>query len=506
VRRAVPGTPGEPEALTLSPPEVSVLRRLRKLGPGQFLPEDDLARQCGLSADATRGACERLRAKRLVIRQETPQRICRLTPRGEEGLRDGLPERRLLTLLQEGPRNLAEISRQLALTPEEISAGIGQLKRQGLLEVGEVLRLTRPVAGPLPEEEGLREASQGRVPADEDLTRRLLRRGLIILDQRTLRSWRASPEGEGLPLEKLDRPSVSSITSDMLRSGSWRDLFLRPYDMRAEVPRVLGARSHPYRAWLREFEELLVGMGFEEFRSPVVDLEFYNSDALFIPQEHPARSLHDLLVLEGVEGRTLPEKLLRPVRAAHEGNPLPRQRVALSRGWQTPFREDMARRVILRSHTTAASVHYLLTHPKPPFRMYSLDTVFRRDEVDATHHFQFEQCEGVLGKRGTNLRHLFGFFQQVAEAVGIREIRFRPAYFPFTEPSVEGYVRHPTLGWLEIFPGGMLRPEVLRPLGIRVPVAAWGIGVTRLATIALGTSDLRDFFGCDLAALSSWRA
>jgi phenylalanyl-tRNA synthetase alpha chain len=115
---------------------------------------------------------------------------------------------------------------------------------------------------------------------------------------------------------------------------------------------------------------------------------------------------------------------------------------------------------------------------------------------------EFDQCEGILGAEGISVRDLVGVFRAFAEALGIRELKVRPTYFPFTEPSVEGYVRHPRLGWIEVFPGGLFRPEVLRPLGVRVPVAAWGIGITRLALVTLGLHDIRDLYMDDLARLT----
>ncbi|MCI4367133.1 MAG: phenylalanyl--tRNA ligase subunit alpha, partial [Thermoplasmata archaeon] len=121
---------------------------------------------------------------------------------------------------------------------------------------------------------------------------------------------------------------------------------------------------------------------------------------------------------------------------------------------------------------------------------------------DATHHVEFRQCEGVLGGEGVSLRNLVGVFRALADAIGIRDVKIRPSYFPFTEPSIEGYVRHPRLGWIEVLPGGMFRPEVLRPLGISVPVAAWGIGVTRLAMVSLGVNDIRELFEDDVARLA----
>jgi len=133
--------------------------------------------------------------------------------------------------------------------------------------------------------------------------------------------------------------------------------------------------------------------------------------------------------------------------------------------------------------------------------MFSLDRNFRREAVDASHHLEFHQCEGIAGADGMSLRDLIGLFRALAEAIGIRDLKIRPSYFPFTEPSIEGYVRHPRLGWIEVFPGGVFRPEVTRPLGTGVPVIAWGIGIMRLAMVALGCNDIRDLFEDDLAKL-----
>lgn len=489
-------------SLALSPLERKLVEALRARGSGIAVPEEEVATASGLSADAARGGLERLRGKRLTILEEHHDEHLSLTDRGRETLERGLPERRLLTALASGPKSVDELVTLGALTSEEVPVAIGQLKRLGRLTPGASLTLAPGASTDVPDEAVLAALREGRPVPDPATVPALVRRGLVAKEMRPRRSWRLSPEGTALPLGPEGAPSVGAITSSWLASGAWRTETLRPYDVRAEVPRVRGARSHLYASWLREFEEVLVGLGFEEARGPHGETEFWNSDALFMPQEHPARSIQDLFWIDGVEGRRPPPRLLKGVAAVHEGRPLPRQRLPLSKGWQTPYREDITQRAILRSQTTAVSARYLANHPKAPFRMYSLDTVYRRESLDATHHFAFDQCEGVLGKRGTTLRHLMGLLTQISHALGIREVKFRPSYFPFTEPSVEGYVKHPTLGWIECLPGGLFRPEVLRPLGVRVPVAAWGIGIGRLATVALGISDIRDLYVDDLDRLA----
>ncbi|MDE1820272.1 MAG: phenylalanine--tRNA ligase subunit alpha [Euryarchaeota archaeon] len=505
-----PGSPSVGDlTLTLSPPEVRLLKVLKSSPSGKAVPEEEVAQRSELSPDATRGGLERLRSKRLTVLEERSEERWTLTSLGNSVVKDGLPERRVLTVLAAkgplAPSEIPDAALPVAIRPEEVTIAIGPLRRQGRIVMGEKLSVVIEYLGNALELEGaLQTLAAGGTVSEDKVLKELARRGVLSRSPERHRAWKLSPEGLALPLEETST-SLGAITPSLLKSRAWAKGSFRPYDVRAQVPHLGGSRRHLYREWLRQVEEVLVGLGFEEFRGPLVELEFYNNDLLFMPQEHPARSMHDMFFVEGVEGHGLPPRLLRSVAAVHEGRALPRQGAPLSSGWQTPYGEEVARRVVLRSQTTAATMRYLASHPKPPFRMYSLDAVFRYDQLDATHLIQFDQCEGAVGKSGLTFRHLLGLLTQFAKALGIPEVKFQPTYFPFTEPSVQGFVRHPTLGWVEMMPGGMFRPEVLRPLGIKVPVAAWGIGIGRLAMVALGLSDIRDLFMDDLPRLSKAR-
>ncbi len=490
-------------AVALSEAERTLLFALRAPA-GRAATEEALGAEVGLPPEAVRGSLQRLRSKHLAVAEETSVARPRLTARGEATRAAGLPERRLLDLLLRRPEGIPPAALEAeGLSGEERSAAIGILRRRGLLADGAPLR-RRAGAGPpaaLPEEAALEGVARGEV-GDAGVFDALKRRGLVALDHTTHRRWSASEEGRSLPLGTAGAATLGAVTSALLASGAWRTGTFRPYDVRADVPFVTGARPHPYAAWLEEFEEILVGLGFEQAEGPLLETEFWNSDVLFMPQEHPARSIHDALSVRGVEGRLPPADLLERVAAVHEGRALPGAAAPITPGWRYPYDPAIARRPILRSQTTAVSARFLARRPAPPFRMFSIDRNFRREALDATHHLEFAQCEGILGEEGITLRHLVGVFRALAEAIGIRELKIRPSYFPFTEPSIEGYVRHPRLGWIEVFPGGLFRPEVLAPLGVEVPVAAWGIGIARLAMVALGISDIRDLYLDDLARLT----
>lgn len=481
----------------LSDPERAVLRRLR--GSAAASTEEAIAEGLATPIESVRGSLQRLRSKQLVVVQEEHRATRRLTPRGRAALDAGLPERRLLDQLAAGGSGTAA-----ELEPAERSAAIGVLRRRGYLADGAPFRL-RPEAPPrqaaLPEEAALRVVADGTEPVDPEVFSRLERRGLVRVEHTTLKRWSPSEEGVRYSLEGAAADRIGALTSEMLRSGTWSGREFRPYDVRAPVPYLTGPRPHPYAAWLEEFEDILIGLGFQQAEGPLIETEFWNSDLLFMPQDHPARSIHDVLYPEQLEGRAPPRGLAARVAAVHEGRPLPGERRAIGPGWGGTYDPRIGAHPVLRSQTTAVSGRFMAAGPKPPFRMFSIDRNFRFEALDARHHIEFTQCEGILGEEGISIRHLVGIFQACAEAIGVREMKIRPSYFPFTEPSIEGYVRHPRLGWLEIFPGGMFRPEVLRPLGIDVPVAAWGIGIARLAMVALGLNDVRELFDDDLRRL-----
>ena len=492
-------------ALSLSGPETRILERLRSLPAGETLADQDLVAPPELTPEVVRGSLERLRAKKLVLAAETHSSQTLLTDRGRETLPKGLPERRLWEALAAQPLPAAEARAASGLDDAEFAVAVGQLKKGGFLQLGPRLERT----GTLPpegfrDEVSLASLAKGEGTIAPDAAERLVRRGLAATEHHTSRRWSPSPEGRALTLAAAGQEALGALTSVHLRGGAWKDAVLRPYDVRAQVPYLNGARTHAYLSWLREFEEILLGLGFEEGTGPLVESELINSDVLFIPQHHPARSAQDAFFVQGVDPPEPPADLLGRVAAVHEGRTVPGER-KLSAGWGGKYDPAIARRLVLRSHNTPVSVRYLLRNPTPPFRMYCIGTAFRRDAIDTRHHIQFEQCEGIYGGEGVSLRDLVSLFQQLSKAAGTGEVRVKPTYFPFTEPSVEGYVKHPSLGWIEVFPGGMFRPEVLRPLGVKVPVAAWGIGVMRLAMVALGVQDIRELFSNRLDTLGESR-
>ena len=241
-------------------------------------------------------------------------------------------------------------------------------------------------------------------------------------------------------------------------------------------------------------KDKLTSLGFEEFDGPLVETEFWNSDALFMPQFHSARDIHDAYYLaEPTYAKEIEQPYLDNVAAAHENG-----WNTGSRGWQYGFDRDFTRRLILRSQGTVLSAKQL-KKATVPGKYFGTLRCFRYDKVDATHLSDFYQTEGIVLGEDVNLRNLLGLLKMFAEEVaGAKEVMYVPGYFPFTEPSVEVHIKHPVLGWFELGGAGIFRPEVTRPQGIDVPVLAWGLGIDRMALMQLGLNDLRELFSANI--------
>jgi phenylalanyl-tRNA synthetase alpha chain len=287
---------------------------------------------------------------------------------------------------------------------------------------------------------------------------------------------------------------AGALTSKMLETGEWKNKAFRSYNISVPPARIVPGRANPYAAFLESVKDKLCSLGFEEFDGPLVETEFWNSDALFMPQFHAARDIHDVYYVKNpMYAKKIDEPFLSNVAAAHEngGN-------TGSRGWRYPFDRDFTRRLILRSQGTVLSAHQLAT-AKVPGKYFGIARCFRYDKVDATHLSDFYQTEGIVLGEDVNLRTLLGFLEMFAvEIAGATDVKYVPGYFPFTEPSIEVHIKHPSLGWFELGGSGIFRPEVTKAMGVDVPVIAWGIGIDRMALMALGLNDLRELFSADI--------
>jgi phenylalanyl-tRNA synthetase alpha chain len=297
--------------------------------------------------------------------------------------------------------------------------------------------------------------------------------------------------------------AVAEITADMILKGTWSSTKFKSFNFTdASGLPACGGHLHPLQKVKTEIRNVLMLMGFEEMcTNQWVESSFWNFDSLFQPQQHPARDAHDTFFMENPSrAQNLPMDYLEEVKRTHEmgGN-------TGSIGWRYAWSEDEARKTILRTHTTAVSARtlykmgeeYKKTGVFTPKKYFSIDRVFRNETLDATHLAEFHQVEGFIADRNIGLGHLIGTLKDFFARVGISKLRFKPAYNPYTEPSMEIFGYHPILKkWIEVGNSGVFRPEMIKPMGIPddVSVIAWGIGVERWAALLYNVKSIKELF------------
>lgn len=324
----------------------------------------------------------------------------------------------------------------------------------------------------------------------------LQKRELINTRQETIRSLALTEAGIKLVQSGVSvTEEVSNLTSELIKSGKWRETVLRKYDIEAPVSSVYPGKIHPVIELINEIREIFLDLGFTEIRGPFVESAFWNFDALFQPQDHPAREMHDTFYLKFPKTAKLPDKqIVQNVSKTHENG-----WETGSTGWGYKWSSKVARQTILRTHTTATTIRYLAEHPDPPVKVFSVDRVYRNEKLDYKHLAEFFQIEGIVVDENVTLRDLMGTLTEFYKNLGFEKVQFWPSYFPYTEPSLQSTVYVEEFGWIELCGMGIFRPEVTLPLGVKVPVLAWGGGFERLAMLRLGLEDVRELYKNDLA-------
>jgi phenylalanyl-tRNA synthetase alpha chain len=442
------------------------------------------------------------------------QELIDLGANGQEYRTAGLPERRALQALAKAPVRLNDLPAAAGITGEELTFCLGALRgRKAMTLEGGRAAITPNGISLLkqewPEEEFLKLqfplAKAGLKPAQAAVLDALRKRKDIVrLSLQKVQRAKLTDLGKVLVKEAAATAGfLEKLTPELLRSGAWKGKPLRRFDVTINVPRVHAGRKQPYRAFLDQVRQRFLALGFTEMAGPVVESDFWDMDALFMPQFHSARDLHQAYyVKEPQEAQDIPPAILKKVKQAHE------EGIAGSTGWQYAFDAQRTKRQMLRTQCTACSARMLASPGlQVPGKYFGISRCFRYDKIDATHLPDFNQIEGIVLEEGLNLRHLFGLLKMIAkEFAGAEHVRLVPSYFPFTEPSAELFAKHPQLGWVELGGAGILRPEVVVPLtGRDIPVIAWGLGIDRLAMFRLGIKDIRQLYSHDLGWLRTAR-
>uniref|UniRef100_A0A6I8SB74 phenylalanine--tRNA ligase n=1 Tax=Xenopus tropicalis TaxID=8364 RepID=A0A6I8SB74_XENTR len=260
-----------------------------------------------------------------------------------------------------------------------------------------------------------------------------------LVNEVTVKSyWVTKGSGFSTSITKQE----TDLTPEMIASGSWREKQFKGYNFNALGVMPECGHLHPLLKVRTQFRQIFLEMGFTEMpTNNFIESSFWNFDALFQPQQHPARDQHDTFFLQDPALATeFPMEYLEKVKKVHsEGG-------YGSQGYKYDWSIHEAQKNILRTHTTAVSARmlYKLAQQKEfsPVKYFSIDRVFRNETLDATHLAEFHQIEGVVADRGLTLGNLMGVLKEFFHKLGITKLRFKPAYNPYTEPSMEVFSYH----------------------------------------------------------------
>ncbi len=462
--------------------EKKIIPILQKHSP---LTIQEIKEKTGLESDQVRRGVEWLKLKNLANVVEFKTFNWNFGLRGDEALEKGLPERILVNEIKKGNTSFEKLRETLNL---DFDAAIAHAKKNNWInflkkENSTTISLTDNTEESL-EEKYLKKCKEStdEEPIKTIETKELAipfeslkNRDFIVDDtSRTIQKISITDEGKKIKLSEIGTPSGA-------------------IDVEADVPEVFVAKTHPLQDTINEIREIFVTLGFSEILGNQSQPCFWNFDALFTPQDHPARELQDTFYLDGIISKKIAtSKQIQQVSKMHKN------------GWRYLWSIDEARKMVLRTHTTCVTIKHLADNKPDEARVFSLGRVFRNEKVSYKHLVEFNQVEGVVVGKNTTLRDLMGIQREFYRRMGLDKVKFWPTFFPYTEPSLQSMVYNERLDkWIELFGMGIFRPEVTKPLGITRPVLAWGGGIERIAMLKYGLDDVREFYNNNLKWLRS---
>jgi phenylalanyl-tRNA synthetase alpha chain len=493
--------------------ELKILSALEQLGGKASV--EQLISETKLSDAAVMRTALTLQEKDIVKIHAEPQVIIKLGAEGETHAENGLPERRLVKALAAlaGEANLDKAVAEADLDPKFKQIALGWILRKNwavydsktnTLRIAD--HLLHQVAVPEGNDEKLLRYLHGKNQAPlnvlsaelQPAVQTLKKRKLLTTEDKTHRILETTATGKKTAKQaKTATEETTQLTPELIITGKWRNTNLQKYNIEAPVAKTWPGKKHPYLSFLEEVRTKLVTLGFKEMTGTNVETSFFNFDSLYTPQDHPARETDGIYSVKNPQfgDTTAYETAVANVKATHENG-----WTTGSTGWGYKYSTQEAKRLFLRGHGTCLSARTLLSKElEVPSRYFSIARCYRPEVNDRTHLNEFNQVEGIVVDEKLTLRDLLGVLANFAlEIAGADKVRFKPDYFPFTEPSVELSAYKEGYGWVEFGGSGIFRPEVTLPLGVKVPVIAWGLGIDRLFMMRASIEDIRDIFSQSL--------
>ena len=423
----------------------------------------------------------------------------RLTSLGQKYLKEGLPEYKVFEFLRRN--NVVEYKQLFSSVPiekDELNASIGVLKKMLAINVeGGKITVNPDKFAKVEAQNGILQTVEKEQDVNYESVADLIRRGIIeevseIREKVSITQFgiKILKNGE-FTVEYIDKLSPNNIKN-------WEELKFREYSEKPEILDSLSGNLNVKTKFISLIKDAMVSMGFSEMHSNYVESTFWNFDVMMFRQDHPDRDIQDTIYLNGGKA-TIPAKLLKEVKEVYEHGFFS-SKYNESIGYRRTFDKFKSDSLIMRGHTTATTFRYIYEfiskNKDKPAKFFSVDKGFRNETMDNTHLLELYQIEGVVYDDNLTVSDLVGYIKQFYRKIGIENIRLKPTYNPYTEPSLEIQAFSPKLKrWLEVGNSGVFRPETLKPFGITKNIVAWGFGMERMLNLKLGMADIRYLYG-----------
>ncbi|XQJ29619.1 phenylalanyl-tRNA synthetase alpha chain, putative [Leishmania guyanensis] len=473
---------------------------LKALSSTERVFSTDVAESIGADHQDVVGAGKSLEADNYIHSEMEQRMVLKLSSEALQIMESGSPEYRVWSLLKDDKMSQEDVASKLGkeATGVALANGIKSKMFKTTKEAGKVFLERVPGSENVVDtvRELLKETAAAANQIDAKAMETLKKRKLAAMEAKKVFVY---TKGLSYAVERAAK-AVGDLTREMLADSSWKERQFKEYNFSAQGAEVGGGALHPLLKVRQEFREILMELGFQEMSTQHwAEVSFWNFDSLFIPQQHPARDLQDTFFLSKPETSNVSDlEYVERVKAQHEES------------FRTPWKLEEASRNVLRTHTTGSSAFVLKNLAKcakrgpdgklhfTPGRYYSIDRVFRNEEMDRTHLCEFHQVEGCVIDRDISLAKMMHTFDSFFRRIGVSQLRFKPAFNPYTEPSMEIFGFHTGLNkWIEVGNSGLFRPELLRPMGFEddVAVMAWGLSLERPTMIKYGINNIHELFG-----------
>ncbi len=445
-------------------------------------------------------ALQWLENKKIIKAKKTITNLIELDKNGIIYIKKSLPERRLLEAIKE-PLTIEQIKQKTDLNENEINIALGVLKNKFAIKINKTISITKTGLELLnkgfPEERLLR-----ALPLEYNLllpeqkfaySNLKKRKNIIKTTEKKSILIELTELGKGLVNIKPKTDFIETLTPNMLKTGSWKNKQFRHYDIKINVPKIFPGKRHFIKEAIQYIRKIWLELGFKEMTGSLIQSSFWNFDALFVPQDHPAREMQDTIFLKS---KSYLPSIYKKIKTIHENS------------WKYKWSEEQAKKNLLRTHTTCLSAQTIAKLKKSdlPAKFFSIGKVFRNETLDWSHLFEFHQVEGIVLDENVNFKHLKGYLKEFYKKMGYEKIRIRPGYFGYTEPSCEIEVFIPEKNkWIELGGAGIFRPEMMNGLGLNVPCLAWGLGLERIISLYYNIKDIRDIYKNDLKQIKEMK-